>query len=227
MISGISVELPLLMWLLTQIPFGPLHGASNLRHRLDRYGEQAIQSYKEYFTSKQTSPSRTTSLFAKFLDREKNSELSDKTIVEEASNLIVAGSDTTAVTLTYLVWAVLDPRNARVREKLMMELAPLPLDLNSTEIGALPYLNGVLQEALRLYGAAPGSLPRAVPSGGVKLGAFFLPAGTTISTQAFTLHRNPEIFEEPLRSAVDFLRRIVMLTFEDSYLNAGTSPPVI
>lgn len=209
MISGIRVELPLLMWLLAGIPFGPLRGASNLRHRLDRYGEQAVKGYKEYITSKQTSPSRSLSLFARFMDKEKNFELSDRTIAEEASNLIVAGSDTTAVTLTYLVWAVLDPRNTRVRQKLMMELAPLPLDLNSTEIGALPYLNGVLQESLRLYGAAPGSLPRTVPSGGVKLGNFFLPAGTTISTQAFTLHRDPVIFEEPLRSAIDSLRWIV------------------
>jgi cytochrome P450 len=157
------------------------------------------------------------------MDKEKNSELSDRAIAEEASNLIVAGSDTTAVTLTYLVWAVLDLRNAHVREKLMKELEPLPLDLDSTEIGALPYLHGVLQESLRLYGAAPGSLPRTVPASGTKFGDFFLPAGTTVSTQAFTLHRDPMIFEEPLRSVVDFLRRIEVLTLEGLYLNAGTS----
>ena len=81
----------------------------------------------------------------------------------------------------------------------MKELAPLPLDLNSTEIGALPYLHGVLQESLRLYGAAPGSLPRVVPVSGIKFGDFFVPAGTIISTQAFTLHRDPMIFTEPLR----------------------------
>ena len=109
MISGIRVELPLLMHLLAWLPFSPLRGTSTLRHRLDQYGEQAVQSHKEYVTSKQNLSSSSRSLFSKFMDQEKNSELSDRAIAEEASNLIVAGSDTTAVTLTYLVWAVLDP----------------------------------------------------------------------------------------------------------------------
>jgi cytochrome P450 len=34
-------------------------------------------------------------------------ELTDDDIRKEASNFILAGADTTAITLTYLVWAVL------------------------------------------------------------------------------------------------------------------------
>ena len=37
--------------------------------------------------------------------------LDDSAIAREAQNLIIAGTDTTSVTLTYLIWAVLrDPR---------------------------------------------------------------------------------------------------------------------
>ncbi len=58
-------------------------------------------------------------------------------------------------------------------------------------------MNKVIDETLRLYSAAPGSLPRIVPAGGAILGGYHIPGGTTVSTQAYTFHRNPKIFPNP------------------------------
>jgi len=101
--------------------------------------------------------------------------------------------------LTYLVWAVLHPKTNHVRTTLLQEIGTLPTDAKASDISSLPYLKAVGDETLRLYGAAPGSLPRIVPGKSAVLGPYNLPGGVTVSTQAFTMHRNPDIFKDPER----------------------------
>ena len=43
----------------------------------------------------------------------------------------------------------------------------------------------------------PGSTPRYVPSGGARIGNFDLPAGTIVSAQAYSCHRDASVFPEP------------------------------
>jgi cytochrome P450 len=194
-ISGVRSELAFLVKLASYLPLRSVQHVLNLRKRLNAYGADAINNHKAFILS---NPSAADSgLFSRFLDPKRNQDLSDVEIAEEASNLIVAGSDTTAVSLTYLVWALLRPENKFALEKLLAEIAPLPLSASATEIGALSYLRATVDEALRLYGAAPGSQPRSVPPQGATLGGYKLPGGALVSTQAYTLHRNPRIFENP------------------------------
>ena len=110
---------------------------------------------------------------------------------------IVAGSDTTATTLTYLVWAVC--RHPEVKATLFKELETLPADEDFTdrELKQLPYLNQVIDEALRLYPAVAAGLPRSVPPGGATLAGHRIEGGVTVSSQSYTLHRNPEAFPQP------------------------------
>ncbi|KAH7075574.1 cytochrome P450 [Paraphoma chrysanthemicola] len=128
---------------------------------------------------------------------EEKVSLTDKDVREEAGNLIVAGSDTTAVTLTYLVWAVL--KQPELQAMLEEEVGTLSDNLTMAELEAAPIMNSVIEETLRLYGAAPGALPRTVPTQGLSVGGFHLPAGVEVSTQAYTNHRDPLVFPDPLR----------------------------
>jgi cytochrome P450 len=113
----------------------------------------------------------------------------------EGQSLIVAGSGTTAVTLTYLIWAVL--KRPKIQAKLEAEVRELPEHYKDSDLEALPYLNAVIQETLRLYGAAPGTLPRVSKSSTLEVCGYIIPPGTTVNTQAWTLHRNSEVFYEP------------------------------
>lgn len=122
--------------------------------------------------------------------------LSDRAINEEAQTYIVAGSDTTAVTLTYLVYSLC--RDDRIRKKLVAELAGLPESFTDRDLRDLPYLSQVIDETLRLYPAVPSALPRSVPPEGAQFNGYSLPAGCTVSSQAYSLHRNPKIFPDPL-----------------------------
>lgn len=218
MIAGIRAELgflgPLLR-IMRHIPVGAVQNALTLNDRMDEYGLAAIENHKRHVMMAASSQGHgkggagngsnsnsKSSLFSKFFDPTRdNQELSLPQISAEASNLIVAGSDTTAVSLTYLVWSVLRPRHRNVKQKLLAEIESVPIDASLAEISQLKYLQAVINESLRLYGAAPGSLPRVSPPGGAKLGGgrYDIPEGTIVGAQAFTVHRDGAIFPEPDR----------------------------
>jgi cytochrome P450 len=115
----------------------------------------------------------------------------------EAASLMLAGGGTTAVTLTYLVWAVLSDQG--IQQRLEADMHGLPEHFTDAHLEDQVFLNAVIEETLRLYGAAPGSLPRTVPVGGLLINDIFIPAGYTVSTQAYTLHRDPHYHELPHR----------------------------
>lgn len=158
------------------------------------YAVQSMERYKNMIAENPENPKPT--LFTKVFDFKK-SGLTDDDIRQEAQSYIIAGSDTTAVTMTYLTYSVC--RDARVRAKLTAELATLPENFSDNDLRELPYLKCVILETLRLYSAVPFGLPRTVPSQGANFVGYQVPGGTTVSTQSYSLHRDPEIFPDPLR----------------------------
>ena len=138
-------------------------------------------------------------MFAKMIaeseDTNKMTSVSLDVIADRAMGLTIGGSDTTAITLTYLIWLLLTHSSAK--EKLFAEIEELSEDVPATTLLKLPYLNNAIDEALRLYPAAPGSLYRVVPPQGARLAGYELPGHTAVNTQAWTFHRNPEYFADP------------------------------
>jgi cytochrome P450 len=190
-LSGIRADFPLLFTLAKYLPIPPLQHAVGAFRRLEIYGQQAISKYRDMEKRGGCRKTLFTNLAEGAID--------DATIAREAQNLIIAGTDTTSVTLTYLVWSVL--RHPSVRERLLREIKDnVHSDtFCSADAEELPYLQAVIQETLRLYGAAPGALPRVTPSGGRLLDDKFIPEGTVVATQAYSLHRDASIFADPHR----------------------------
>jgi cytochrome P450 len=90
--------------------------------------------------------------------------------------------------------------HSNIQRKLEAEVAQLDPDYSDAGLEKLPYVNAVVDEALRLYGAAPGSLPRQAPKGGVTLhGGYFIPENTTVSSQAYSFHRNESVYRNAIR----------------------------
>ncbi|CAK7226987.1 hypothetical protein SBRCBS47491_006416 [Sporothrix bragantina] len=201
--SGIRYEVPWLHALLRMLPIPSIRVFINADKYVMHYGKKAVNNLR-------SGNSSSRNLFSTILAASDNIKegdqtyLSDQSIQLEAGNLIVAGSDTTSITITYLVWAVL--KRPELQRRLEAEVAALPgmtADGNpgftSADLERLPLLNAVIDESLRLYGAAPGSLPRSVPPGGATLCGYALPGGTVVETQAYTLHRDARVFPDPLR----------------------------
>ncbi|KAJ5826049.1 cytochrome P450 [Penicillium riverlandense] len=188
--SGLSVELPLLRTIGRFVP-------SESFRRLFRAGDYLFEYGKLAVTNGRQKGDSTRNIFSGIISESEKNEatLTDEDVAMEAGNLIMAGSDTTAVTLTYLIWAVLS--QPALRSQLESELANLSDDYLDTDLETLSLLNATIMETLRLYGAAPGSLPRSVPQGGVTFSQYYLPHGTTVTTQSYTMHRDPNIFSNP------------------------------
>lgn len=95
MLSGFSVELP---WL------QPIFALIHPKKRLVAAARAALaESRNEGYASGR---GRTT-IFAKMIAAGEGDVLTSDQMEREAKQFVVAGSDTTAVTLTYLVYAVL------------------------------------------------------------------------------------------------------------------------
>ena len=159
--------------------------------RTAKYGEQSLARYKRLVAA---DPDNAPVTLFRRLFQAGEEGLSDEEILSEARGYIIAGSDTTSNTLTYLVWSVCG--NEAVRRRLAEELMALPEDFDDQTLKPLPYLNQVIDETLRLYAAAPSGLPRVVPDGGAELAGHWLPGGSTVTTQAYTLHRDPTVFPQ-------------------------------
>ncbi|KAM5442076.1 hypothetical protein MferCBS31731_002905 [Microsporum ferrugineum] len=141
-------------------------------------------------------------------------------IASEMMDHIVAGHETTGITLTYIVYEM--SRNPSLQKKLREELLTLSPPIfyrrdgtSETTSGGdkkgsrlpsfhalddLPLLNGIVHETLRVYPAAPLPLPRIAPADRpVELEGYQIPAGTRVMSSAYTLHRTPDVFPEPER----------------------------
>lgn len=198
-------ELPWLHFIRSRVPF--LKSSTDLvdaQAVLDSYGDRAVENLRQ-------NSDRNRTLFATLLnaldaddtnDKEKkenssNAKLTEEMVQRESRSMIIGGSDTTSITLAYLVWAVV--KRPELRIKLEDEVAGLSPNFDDDALEKLPLLNAVIDETLRLYGAVPGQLSRSVSAGGATLGGYFVPGGVTVETQAYTLHRDPEVWPDPLR----------------------------
>ncbi|KAK0617757.1 cytochrome P450 [Immersiella caudata] len=120
--------------------------------------------------------------------------LTDDAVRSEAAGFLLAGSDTTGMALTYMVWAVL--RRLDLQRRMEAEVATLPLDFTDKDVEKLPLLNNVLDEVLRLYNPGSGNIIREVPGSGVTFHGHFIPASTIISTQQWTMVRDDKLFPD-------------------------------
>lgn len=187
--GAIGNELPLVQTIGRWLPIPALRELFDTNAYLSSYAEMAVRNMR--------AQQGGTNLFSTVqAEAEKGQTLDDLDVKLEAIGIFVAGTDTTAVTLSYLVWAVLS--RPVLREQLEAEVATLTEDYSDSDVEKLPLLQAVIEETLRLYGAAPGSLPRDVPIGGLELGGYHIPEGSIVGSQAFSLHRDPELWANPL-----------------------------
>lgn len=111
-------------------------------------------------------------------------------LIGDCGLVIVAGSDTTTATLTHIFYEL--ARSPRVLSKLRKELNSFYKPGSENEFKSLQeatYLNGIINEALRLYPPVPGGLLRQTPPEGLTIGKTFIPGGVTISTPFWTMGR--------------------------------------
>lgn len=136
---------------------------------------------------------------------QKSDGVDDFDIASECADHLLAGVDTTSDTMMFLIWLLSRPEHRHFQETLIKEVRSIPQDcINANGIPSvkktdkLLYVDAVIKETLRLFAPLPGSEPRILPVAST-IDGYVIPPQTVVSISPYTLHRNPEIFPDPLR----------------------------
>ena len=113
----------------------------------------------------------------------------------DARLIIVAGSDTTAATLTYMMYHL--AKDPSIVTKLRQELKEINYcpgsEAEVRDIQDAKYLNGIINEALRLHPAVPSGVLRQTPPEGIDIEGTFIPGGVTISSPLYSMGRRKSL----------------------------------
>ncbi len=121
--------------------------------------------------------------------------MSDRELRDEMMTLLLAGHETTAVSLSW-TWYLL-ALNKQAETKLLDELKDVLGDREATvaDIPRLRYTESIIKESMRLYPPAWGIGRRARSE--FEVGGYRLPAGTNIFLMQWITHRDERIFPDP------------------------------
>jgi cytochrome P450 len=128
---------------------------------------------------------------------EQGRPMSDAELHDEMFTLLMAGHETTASALAWVLACILDRPD--VLAKLRAELARVVGDgpLEAVHVQKLEYLDAVIKETARLHPVVlmVGRVLR-VP---MRIGSWELPAGVGVSPCIYLTHRRPDLWPDPAR----------------------------
>lgn len=139
-------------------------------------------------------------MLTKFLHShaEDPARFTDWDVVMGSFGNIVAGADTTWVTICAILYFLL--KNPEKLRKLRHEIDEMasrgsisnPVRFKETQ--GMQYLQAVIKEAMRLFPATGLPLWRVVPEPGATLSGRFFPAGTVVGINNWVAHRNISVY---------------------------------
>ncbi|OTA99734.1 hypothetical protein M426DRAFT_76178 [Hypoxylon sp. CI-4A] len=167
---------------------------------------QVLQFSLQQIEERQRNPVPRKDILSQLLETHNNDpeSLSMREIIAITTTNVIAGSDTTAVSLASVLYYL--SRYPYAKEKLVQEIDDAARDgrasnpVTYAEATKLPYLSAVIDEAMRMHSATGFILERRVPKGGVELHGIHLPENTIVGTNGWVLHRNKDVFGEDVHS---------------------------
>ncbi|QWF85337.1 cytochrome P450 [Amycolatopsis sp. CA-230715] len=128
------------------------------------------------------------------VDEDTGDRMTDQQVYDEVITLLTAGSETSAVTLTWFFHEV--ARNPEIERRILDELdrvlAGRPVTVD--DLPALEYTRRVVTETLRMYPIWI-LMRRALTQ--VEIGGFPFPAGTEFMLSPYSLHFDPRYYADP------------------------------
>lgn len=135
--------------------------------------------------------------FSYLFEKKDELRLNDWNLAAYAQVFIVAGSETSATTLSAMTYYLC--RNPAVYQKLKDEVrgAFRSADEITSVKATMPYLDAVINESMRIYPPLPINTSRIVPKGGAKVAGHFVPGGVSVGVAAYTVTHDPRNFKDP------------------------------
>ncbi|KAM3357120.1 6,7,8-trihydroxycoumarin synthase [Capsicum galapagoense] len=197
MLASISVSdfFPSLSW---------IDKLTGLTDRLEKNFKDLDEFYEELI-EQHLDPTRPKSMEGDILDlllqlkNEKSTpiDLTLEDIKALDMNMLVAGSDTSASAIIWAMTALM--KNPRAMKKVQAEIRQAVGKngiVNEDDNRNMPYFKAAIMETLRLYPPGPLLLPR-VSMEKSTLEGYEIQRGTIVHVNAWTIARDPEIWENP------------------------------
>ncbi|KAL3454575.1 cytochrome P450 [Aspergillus insuetus] len=157
-------------------------------------------------------------------EKEKKAELTR--LHFDSKLIVVAGSDTTASTITFLFYHL--AREPGLLERLREEIRGLTDDGGETEhrkLQAATLLNACIFEALRLHPAVPSGLPRKTPPEGVYVGETYVPGDTVMMVNIYAMAHDEDNFVAADKFIPErFTTRPDLIKHKDAFIPFSTGP---
>ena len=123
------------------------------------------------------------------------SQMTDKQLRDEVMTLLLAGHETTALTLSWAWYLLAKHPEAQAKlheegDKMLSGRLP-----SAPDLGQLTYTNNVVRETMRLYPPAYVMTRRAAET--VEIGGYVLPAESNVILSPWVTHRDPRFFPNP------------------------------
>ena len=168
------------------------------QRRARRANAELHQLAAEILAAVRADPARDAPLVRALItaaDPQTGQPLSDDDICHELVLFILAGHDTTSTTLTYSLWAL--GHHPTIQDRVFDEVSALgDRPLTPEDVPRLGHTVRVLHEALRLCPPGAGT-PRLLKKD-LAVDGYRVEAGTVAVVSFYALHRNPELWDDPL-----------------------------
>ncbi|KAI0120633.1 isotrichodermin C-15 hydroxylase [Xylariales sp. AK1849] len=137
-------------------------------------------------------------LFEGIVKRQEEWNLSFQKLASNAFILVLAGSETTATTLSGATYLLLTHPDVlkRLNEEVRTAFGSAD-EININSVNKLSYMLAVLNESLRLYPPVTSSLVRSVPGTGEEIAGKFIPGGTYVEVQHWSMNHSKENWKGP------------------------------
>ncbi|XP_078176461.1 (+)-piperitol/(+)-sesamin synthase CYP81Q2-like [Carex rostrata] len=133
------------------------------------------------------------------MQKENPEKYNDTTIQIIAVTIFQAGADTSSNTVEWAITLLLN--NPDVLKKASVEIdahVGTKRLVQESDLPNLPYLHCILNEVLRLYPAGPLLVPHESRES-VSIGGYEIPRGTMLLVNAYHIHRDPSLWDEPTK----------------------------
>ena len=124
-----------------------------------------------------------------------SSQMTDHQLRDEVLSIFVAGHETTALALTWTLFLLSEhpEKMDRLRAEICESVGGRTPEF--ADIARLRYTEMVVKESLRLYPPS-WTVPRQAVHD-CEIGGYFVPAGTSVTSSQWVMHRDQRFFEEP------------------------------
>ena len=187
---------------LEHLIFKPPYLGTFMKASVPIWVQMANQKLQNRLATEKSGSAHREDLLQKYIDAgEKHKDTVKPEIVRRmVSSTIAAGFDTTAFTMTAMIYYLL--KNPETFTKLQQELetgvarGQLSNPPKYLEAANLRYLSAVLKEAMRCYPFLAVLLERVVPAGGAPVAGTWLPGGTVVGCHPVLVHEDRNCFGE-------------------------------